>query len=108
MNLCTVCGEDFGSVGAFEAHRVGAHMYTFSAEHPDGRRCLTTEELLRNGWRRDGSGRWRRPNVGTAPWSQSHDHVTTQSRAKQLPTLPTHLRSARPSTRSRKSQKQER
>ena len=51
MNLCGACGLDFGSVGAFDAHRVGVHAYTFAqgaAMDPpryDGRRCLSEHEL---------------------------------------------------------------
>lgn len=26
MNLCRTCGEDFGSVFAFDAHRVGKYL----------------------------------------------------------------------------------
>lgn len=48
MNLCRGCGEDFGSVGAFDAHRVGVFDYTFeqglALDPPveNGRRCLST------------------------------------------------------------------
>ena len=48
MNLCRSCREDFGSVAAFDAHRVGKHAYLYSAEHPDGRRCLSIEEIERD------------------------------------------------------------
>ena len=61
MNLCRACGEDFGSVGAFEAHRVGKHAYLWSPEHEDGRRCLDKEELTELGWHRDDHDRWRQP-----------------------------------------------
>jgi hypothetical protein len=50
-NLCTTCGKDFGSVGAFDAHRVGKHEYLFAEglkmnpPREDGRRCLDTEEM---------------------------------------------------------------
>lgn len=50
-NLCTTCDKDFGSVSAFDAHRVGTHAYTYSEGvkmdpiREDGRRCLTTEEM---------------------------------------------------------------
>ena len=46
MNVCGACGLDFTSLGAFDAHRVGRHAYTFkqglAMEPPreDGRRCL--------------------------------------------------------------------
>jgi hypothetical protein len=54
VNLCTTCGEDFGSVEAFDAHRVGSYPqrgpseYEGSVEYwtPDkGRRCLTVAEM---------------------------------------------------------------
>jgi hypothetical protein len=67
MNLCRACGEDFGSVSAFDAHRTGTHEYAlakgFRMEPPrdDGRRCLEADELERAGWHRDSRGRWRRP-----------------------------------------------
>lgn len=52
MNLCTACKLDFGSVAAFDAHRVGKHAYTFkeglyfNPPVEDGRRCLDIEEML--------------------------------------------------------------
>jgi len=71
LNLCRACGLDFGSVQAFDRHRVGVHEYTYSegvAMDPireDGRRCLSLAEIesMRE---RDGSvtfqvnakGRW--------------------------------------------------
>ena len=51
MNQCA-CGLDFGSVDAFDAHRVGTHEYTFDEgvmKDPsveDGRRCLSLDELV--------------------------------------------------------------
>lgn len=63
MNLCTVCGEDFGGVQAFDAHRVGSHDYCFDLSHPDGRRCLTVQEMLRRGFLRNSRDRW------SLPWS---------------------------------------
>ena len=50
MNLCRTCGEDFGSVRAFDAHRLGRHEYLYSDEQPDGRRCLSVEEMLVQGF----------------------------------------------------------
>lgn len=60
MNLCGACGEDFGSVSAFDRHRVGSHEMDASAEHPQGRRCLSTVELTERGFRRGRRGRWSR------------------------------------------------
>jgi hypothetical protein len=67
MNLCGGCREDFGSVSAFDRHRVGKHAFTFSEgfrmdpPREDGRRCLDTGELEQAGWHRDSRSRWRQP-----------------------------------------------
>jgi hypothetical protein len=67
MNLCRECGEDFASVAAFDAHRVGRHAHTFreglamDPPREDGRRCLDPGELENGGWQRDTRGRWLRP-----------------------------------------------
>jgi hypothetical protein len=51
MNECASCHLDFGSVRAFDAHRVGKHEYTYSEGakmdpiREDGRRCLTVDEM---------------------------------------------------------------
>ncbi len=51
MNECGECGLDFGSVSAFDRHRVGVHEYTLAegmALDPsrfDGRRCLHEHEI---------------------------------------------------------------
>ena len=58
MNLCRSCRKDFGSVSAFDAHRVGKHSHDWSEEKPDGRRCLDGEEMAK-GWHQDNNGRWR-------------------------------------------------
>lgn len=59
MNLCRSCGEDFGSVSAFDAHRIGKHDYLYSDEHPDGRRCLSVEEMESSErFTRNGRDRW--------------------------------------------------
>jgi hypothetical protein len=78
MNLCTGYGQDFASVTAFDAHRVGKFPQTGPAEYQDrrsrglvpldedwkpehGRRCLDTNEMLAVGWRKDRRGRWQHP-----------------------------------------------
>jgi hypothetical protein len=72
MNLCTTCGEDFGSVESFDAHRVGNYPQRGPSEYegsleawtPDkGRRCLTVEEMESGSFQgrqfvRNGRGRW--------------------------------------------------
>lgn len=58
MSACTcrACGDVFGSLGAFERHRVGK----LTQHGPDyGRRCLPEAEMLALGWHRDANGRWR-------------------------------------------------
>lgn len=65
MNFCRECRQDFGSVSAFDAHRVGKHAYTYreglALGREDGRRCLDTAELAGLGWAQDSRRRWRRP-----------------------------------------------
>jgi hypothetical protein len=58
VNLCRNCGEDFGSVQAFDAHRVGTHAYLWSLERQDGRRCLDIEEMEARGFVRNARGGW--------------------------------------------------
>lgn len=73
MNECGSCKRDFGSVTAFDMHRVGKHEYLADAEHPDGRRCLTPEEMVERGMREDKNGRWRSPFKGTPWWTRAED-----------------------------------
>jgi hypothetical protein len=68
--LCTTCKEDFGGVTAFDLHRVGKHEYLFSEEHPDGRRCLSSEEMLEKKMKLDKYGRWRAPGRNLPPWAR--------------------------------------
>jgi hypothetical protein len=49
LNLCSVCGEDFGGLHAFDKHREFWH------EH---HRCPTVVELQELGFVRNGHGRW--------------------------------------------------
>jgi hypothetical protein len=58
MNVCGDCSLDFGSLRAFGKHRVGKHAYDYSDDRPDGRRCLTTDELGRAGFAQNSRGRW--------------------------------------------------
>lgn len=59
-NGCSSCRQDFGSVSAFDAHRVGKPGLDWP-EHEKGRRCLDVVELAALGWTRDKLNRWRRP-----------------------------------------------
>jgi hypothetical protein len=69
MNLCRVCGDDFASARAFDAHRIGKHAYThveglqLGEPRMDGRRCLTGDEMRAAGWERDRWGRWVHPQA---------------------------------------------
>jgi hypothetical protein len=64
LNYCTTCGEDFGGIVAFDLHRVGEHEHLFSAEHPEGRRCLSSQEMVACGMWRGARGRWSQPRKG--------------------------------------------
>jgi hypothetical protein len=59
VNVCGACGLDFGSVPAFDAHRVGKHAYLYSEQRPDGRRCLTEQEMYSSPkFAKNERGRW--------------------------------------------------
>jgi hypothetical protein len=58
LNVCSSCRLDFASVAAFDAHRRGRHAYLWAPDQPNGRRCLTVDELVDRGWRQDTRGRW--------------------------------------------------
>jgi hypothetical protein len=62
--LCSACGKDFGGVRAFDLHRVGKHEYDYNPDHPDGRRCLSEQEMLARGMYLNESGRWSQPRNG--------------------------------------------
>jgi hypothetical protein len=80
MNLCPTCGEDFGSVSAFDKHRLGNHEYVLSEERPDGRRCLTPEEMQGRGMKKDKRGRWRLAARETPPWTSD-----VRAKSERLP-----------------------
>jgi hypothetical protein len=68
VNECAACGLDFGSVKAFDAHRVGRFPQTGASEYagpPEswtrrkGRRCLTATEMETGGaFARNARGCW--------------------------------------------------
>jgi hypothetical protein len=67
MNVCTICSENFGSVAAFDAHRVGNYLQKGRAEYvgsledwtpSKGRRCLTVVELVERGFETNAFGAW--------------------------------------------------
>ena len=53
---CSTCGQRFGGVVAFDAHRVGKFGVR---DGVDRRRCMTTDEMLSAGLSRNGHG-WGR------------------------------------------------
>lgn len=87
MNFCATCEEDFGSVAAFDAHRVGKYLekgrseYTGSIEDwtpSKGRRCLSIPELEERGFVLNQRGRWSfisGMDVGSRLNSDSHSRV---------------------------------
>ncbi len=81
MNLCRSCNQDFGSVSAFDAHRVGTHAYLWSRDNEDGRRCLDPAEMEERGFVRNQAGRWSTSSLVRAPESSQ------QSNAAGLPAL---------------------
>lgn len=61
---CRGCGATFGSLKAFDAHRVGP----FTA-----RRCLPNAEMLGQGFRQGIDGRWRLAGATRpAHWGAAH------------------------------------
>ena len=64
LNYCSACDQDFGGERAFDLHRVGDHAYDYTVQHPDGRRCLTPDEMLGRGMYLNSSGRWSQPHNG--------------------------------------------
>lgn len=53
------CHLDFASDAAFREHRVG--KFDAPKGDPEGRRCMTMEELTAAGLEPNEAGRWRRP-----------------------------------------------
>lgn len=89
MNLCTSCGVDFGSVKAFDAHRIGKHGYTFKEglymdpPREDGRRCLDEEEMAGSSvFALNAFGKWSLTNdlaSARRGFPEQHTHVTEAS-----------------------------
>jgi hypothetical protein len=55
---CANCGQGFGGVTLFDAHRVG---------DPGDRRCLSVGEMAVRGWTQDAKGLWRDLSRGSRP-----------------------------------------
>jgi hypothetical protein len=75
LNFCSACGQDFGGERAFSMHRVGSHQYDASTDRPDGRRCLTAEEMRGRGMYLNSFGRWSQPQNGRAERLGSHSQT---------------------------------
>jgi hypothetical protein len=52
LHLCYACDEDFGGRALQRRHRVGGKLR---------KRCLSSFEMAKKGWRLDPRGRWRGP-----------------------------------------------
>jgi hypothetical protein len=61
MNVCGACSQDFAGVRDFDSHRVGVHTYLATIDRPKGRRCLSANEMLKDGWKKNTLGRWVHP-----------------------------------------------
>ena len=82
MNLCSACRRDFASVAAFDKHRTGVHAYDFSLERPDGRRCMSEEEMLEAGMELDRKGRWSIPK--TAAQLAFYEQYKSPEKSRQV------------------------
>jgi hypothetical protein len=56
LNECTVCGEDFASLRAFD-------MHVLSAPSESTFDCLQVGQMLRAGWSQDARRRWSSPEL---------------------------------------------
>lgn len=61
---CPTCLEQFGSVRAFDKHRVGSYASPRTFQHH--RRCLSVSEMLAAGWARNAKGQWLAPDARRA------------------------------------------
>jgi hypothetical protein len=52
---CAACGDRFNSAGTFDRHRIGGWQVRGAL-----RRCLTTDEMRRQGWTLNAGGFWIR------------------------------------------------
>lgn len=58
---CAACGEYFSGTTMFDRHRAGDHEQEWSPKHPEGRRCLSTDEMSLCGWQLHPSKGWQDP-----------------------------------------------
>lgn len=66
MNKCSGCGKNFGSLNAFDMHRIGKFEPKTEDER---RRCMTTEEMLSAGMRLVNE-KWRGPADESNHWAE--------------------------------------
>lgn len=78
LNFCRACQRDFGGVAAFDRHLVGKHAHLYSDEPPDGRRCLSEEEMLDLGMYVNRHGRWSQPENGLSDRMGSASEATNR------------------------------
>lgn len=55
---CVACGEFFNSVTSFDRHRTGTYSLHPFAETSEGRRCLSSNEMLSRGMSINSTGFW--------------------------------------------------
>lgn len=64
---CLACGEKFGGMTLFEAHRSGK----FTDNGPDyGRRCLSQDEMTGKGWTQR-NGMWHGKSPDNNWWNKT-------------------------------------
>ena len=86
LTECGVCHLFFAGTTAFDLHRVGKQAYDLSPERPDGRRCLSADEMPEAGMALDDQGRWY--IVRDAEHARRHFDTGTSLRSGQTRTRP--------------------
>ncbi len=84
-NLCSGCGLTFGSLGAFDMHRIGSYGEAIYkpgdtkrkspiGQAPSTRRCMTLEEIQAAGMKQNDKGWWLTGQMGDSnPWANAED-----------------------------------
>jgi hypothetical protein len=67
-NGCRRCGQDFGSVSAFDAHFENPAAPRSLDGTEGGFVCLVGDELKAKGMHRDKFGRWRKDGTSLSPF----------------------------------------
>lgn len=66
LKHCPYCHETFTRTAAGDMHRSGVHG---ASRGPDRRRCLTSDEMLDKGMRRNRLGHWSTGKRGEGVWN---------------------------------------